>query len=320
MKTLENCQWTPRWVSHLACIKGCLDYLGIDVSDPWLYGGTGHAFVINLHEQVCPSGPTAWKTVKLFGLGRNLGYQVKGVFGSKHNGDLRQLQQEAWDHARQAIDQGLPCYGWELEIPEFYVVCGYDEVGYYFSGPGCEQGKGPKPWQELGDTGIGVVEMYSVEPGQAADNATVVKEALSFALSFAENPAEWVFKDYRSGTGGYDNWISALQEGKASDMGMRYNAGVWLECRQNAVGFLQEAQSRLPGHTDTLFDEAQAHYAVVSDSLEKVSKLYPWTHAAPDEDVLPVDDRSRAAVETLQTAREAEAAALQALSEIIQVL
>ena len=42
MKALENCRWTPRWVSHLGCIKGCLDFLGIEISDAWLYGGTGH--------------------------------------------------------------------------------------------------------------------------------------------------------------------------------------------------------------------------------------------------------------------------------------
>ena len=48
MKKLENCQWKPRWVSHLGCIKGCLDYLGIDLSDAWLYGATGHS------QQACP--------------------------------------------------------------------------------------------------------------------------------------------------------------------------------------------------------------------------------------------------------------------------
>lgn len=50
MKARGNCRWVPRWVSHMGCLKGCLDYLGIGISEAWLYGGTGHAFVINLHE------------------------------------------------------------------------------------------------------------------------------------------------------------------------------------------------------------------------------------------------------------------------------
>jgi hypothetical protein len=326
MSKLENCHWKPRWVSHLGCIRGCLEYLGIDISDAWLYGGTGHAFVINVHEEVCPSGPTAWKTVKLFELGSNLGYKLDGVFGFKGQGDFSGLQERAWDHARQAIDQGRPCYGWELEIPEFYVVYGYDAgdqgspPGYYYSGPGCEEGKGPKPWRELGDTGIGVLEMYSVWPGASADDATTVVQALSFAVEIAGNPKEWIFEGYRAGPEGFDNWVHALQEGKASDMGTRYNAGVWLECRQNAVGFLEEAKERLASRADAFFDAALTHYKIVSERLGKVAEIYPWTFEASDEDVLPVDEKSRAAVKALQEARDAEVSGLQALEEIVQAL
>jgi hypothetical protein len=264
--------------------------------------------------------------MKLFELGTNLGYRLDGVFGFKGQDDFSELQRRAWDHARQAIDQGRPCYGWELEIPEFYVVYGYDDgddntiAGYYYAGPGADEGKGPKPWQELGDTGIGVLEMYSVSPGKAADDATTVKQALTFALEHADSSEERAVPGYRTGLEGYDNWIRALQEGKASDMGMRYNAGVWLECRQNAVGFLQEAKERLPGRADAEFGKALAHYTAVAESLGQAAEIYPWTREASDEDVLPVDGKSRAAVEALQAALAAEAAGLQALEGIVQAL
>ncbi len=81
---------------------------------------------------------------------------------------------------------------------------------------------------------------------------------MSFALEHAANPEEWIFEDYRAGLEGFDNWILALQEGKASDMGVRFSAAVWLECRKNAVGFLEEAKERLAGQADPLFDEALA--------------------------------------------------------------
>jgi hypothetical protein len=320
MKTLENCQWAPRWVAHLGCVKGCLNSLGIEVSDAWLYGGTGHAFVINLHEEVCPSGPTAWDTGKLFELGANLGYKVDGVFGLKDQEDFPQRQRCAWEHARQAIDQGLPCYGWELEIPEYYVVYGYGDVGYYFSGPGCDAGKGPKPWSELGDTGIGVLEMYSVRPGEAADDTTTVRQALAFALEHATSPTKWIHEHYKAGPEGFDNWIRALEGGKASDMGMRYNTGVWLECRRNAVGFLKEAKARLTGRAEDLFDEAAAHYQVVTDHLGEVYEIYPWSDTADDEKVLPIDENSEAAVSALRAAKEAEVAGLAALAMIVGAL
>jgi hypothetical protein len=311
MKTLEHCQWVPRWVSHMGCLKGCLDFLKIEISDAWLYGGTGHAFVINLAEDVCPSGPTAWMTGKLFELGPNLGYKLDNVFGFKHQDDFAEVQARAFQHVQHAIDQGHPCYGWELEIPEFYVVYGYDDAaadsgaGYYYSGPGCDEGKGPKPLNELGDTGIGVVEMYSVSPGETADDVSTIREALTFALQHAANPKEWIFEGYASGLKGFDNWIAALQAGKASDMGMRYNTGVWLECRRNAVGFLKEARTRLAGKADAQFDAAATAYEVVADRLGEVAEIYPWSLEADAENVLPVDDKSESAAATLRAAREA---------------
>jgi hypothetical protein len=103
-------------------------------------------------------------------------------------------------------------------------------------------------------------------------------------------------------------------------MGTRYNTGVWLECRQYAVGFLEEAQTRLAGRADALFAEALDAYRIVAESLGQVAELYPWSWKASDEDQLPVDDKSRAAVEALQAARAAEAAGLEALAKIVQAL
>jgi len=53
-KKIENLRWKPMWVSHLGCTKGCLDYLNLDISDAWLFGATGHAFIINIYKVVCP--------------------------------------------------------------------------------------------------------------------------------------------------------------------------------------------------------------------------------------------------------------------------
>ena len=66
--------------------------------------------------------------------------------------------------------------------------------------------------------------------------------------------------------------------------------------------------------------EAIAHYKVVSESLGRVAEVYPWTFEASDEDVLPVDDRSHAAVEALRVAKGAEASGLQALEQIVGAL
>jgi hypothetical protein len=321
---LENLRWKPMWVSHLGCVKGCLEYLNLDVSDAWLFGGTGHAFIINLHEELCPSGPTAWVTEMLGRLGHNLGYDVDCVFGMKTAPDFTEKQKQAWGHVKQAIENGLPCYGWELEIPEFYVVYGYDEgdngtvAGYYYSGPGCDEGKGPAPWQGYGDTGIGIIEMYSVAPGKPAPDAKTVKDALAFALEHAENPKKWIFPKYGAGLAGYDNWITAVETGKADGFGMAYNAAVWSECRGFAVGFLKEAKNRLGDRSSALFDAAVQHYEVVAKSLRTVADTFPFQGLEPEHIQDP--GRLEVALENLRAAREAEASGLAVLEKIVDEL
>ncbi|MHA2153662.1 MAG: hypothetical protein ACXAAQ_17005, partial [Candidatus Thorarchaeota archaeon] len=148
-----------------------------EISTAWLFGGTGHAFVLNIAADLCPSGPTAWKPLILFQLAHHLGFEIKGIFSFKTREEFPKEQENAWDFVRKSIDDGKPCYGWELEIPEYYVINGYDDVGYYISGVGCDDGKGPIKWQEIGTSDIGVIEMYSVQKVPSSKPEVVVKEA-----------------------------------------------------------------------------------------------------------------------------------------------
>jgi len=283
-KQIEGLRWRPRWVSHLGCVKGCLDHLGVDVSWDWLYGGTAHAFAINIHKSVCPSGPTAWNYEMLFRLGTNLGYKVSCVFSSRHDDpDFADKQTKAWIHVCNSLDDNIPCYGWELKMPEFYVIYGVDDEGYYYSGPGCDEGEGSKPWSEVGMSEIGILEIFSVERCEPVSDEKVVKNALAFAIQHAKSPRKRDIPDYRSGLRAFDQWAAALDEGMALRFGQGYNAAVWTECREAAVGFLKEAKERLPGRADALFDEAIGHYTIVYSKLKALLDSYPFEPASEDE-------------------------------------
>ena len=296
-----------------------MDFLKLEVSDGWLYGGTGHAFVLNIHDDLGPSGPTAWKAGPVFRLGRNLGYKVQGVQAFKSDpAGLAEGQQQAWSLVRDAIDDGIPCFGWELEVPEYYVVYGYDEAGYYISGPGCNEGRGPKPWTELGDTGIGVLEMYRLQQGPAAEDEQVLKEALAFALEHATDTHKWVFPDYHAGLAGYEAWIDALQNGRADAMGMAYNTAVWKECRGFAAQFLQEARERLSGHADDLLAKAAGRYQTVFDHLTTVADLFPFHGIDPRH--FKDGDRVNTAIRALRDAKTAETKGLECLRAIVAAL
>ncbi len=319
MRLLDNLNYVPRWVSHMGSLKSCIDYLGLDISEPWLYGGTGHAFILNISKISCPSGPTAWKSEMLFKLGRNLGYDIDGVFGLIAMDDFEDKQWKAWEHVKKSIDAGIPCYGWELEIAEYYTIHGYDEEGYYYKGPGCIEGKGPKSYNELSDTEIGILEIYSVSNGKPKTDKEIIKDSLSFALEHKDNPEKWIFPDYRAGLEGYDLWIEGVKGEVASESGLAYNAACWSECRGHAVGFLEEAKERITG-VDEGFNEAIKHYKRVHQNLSKLTQLFPFDFPPNFEKTIEGDLRIPEAVEYLSKARKSESEGLNALANILSYL
>jgi len=257
----------------------------------------------------------------LFEGGVNLGYEFKASFSFKEgNEKFAELQENTWKFVKQSMDEGVPVYGWELEIPEYYVLYGYDDDGYYYSDPMADEAKGPKPWNELGTTDIGLIEVYRVKTGTAKDDAIIVKSALENALKHASNPEDWIFVDhYASGLKGYDVWINAMEAGKADRYGTGYNVEVWKECRHYAVGFLKEAKERLEGVADTLFDESLSHYQVVADNLSQVAEMYPFIPSSIPEAEGPIktDEKCQTAIDSLNRAREAEAEGMEFLEKII---
>lgn len=134
MKKLEKLYYQGRWGTDLACLKSCLNYLCIDMSDAWLYGASGHAFALNIHEQLCPSGPTAQRKERIYELAQNVGCKIQTLSAFRGEKNFPEKQKDIWEQAKKAIDQELPCCGWELDIPEYYLIYGYNKAGCLYSG------------------------------------------------------------------------------------------------------------------------------------------------------------------------------------------
>ena len=315
---IEGYRWKPMWISHVRCLKGVADKLGVNASVPWLFALTGHAFLINIHETLCPSG---WHVVgvPLDDGARNAGLVIEHLVEPNLVAEPKaELQQRAWDGVRKAIDAGKPCYGYDLEAGEYCAVYGYDDTGYYFSGPACDQGKGPLPWRDYGVKGeVGVIYMNAVTKGEPVSDAQAVRDALVVALKQSKK-VECDSPLYAGGLAGYDQWIRSIETGKADGFGMSYNAQCYSECRRNAVEFLKEAKGRLDAKLAPLFDKAIGHYGIVAQELKKVADTFPFFERKPEH----ITDKARtsAAIESLKAAKAEEARGLEALAEIAKTL
>ena len=311
-RTLDGLKQHTKWVAELGCLQGCLRYLGIHCSDEWLYGATGHAFLMNIGASVCPSGPVTFRSDEMARTGEGLGYRFDTIRGTAWQDDLAETRRRAWQFVRTAIDDGNPCYCWELHIPDYYVINGYDGDDYLFNGVPPHPSGNRKPWNTLGESKIQIVDVRGVRKGEAASDAEVVKKGIAFALEFMEDGSPYRFDGYYAGVAAFDRWIEDVSSRKAMVVGVAYNAVVWHECRHHAVEFLREAATRV-GKLDGAFEKTASHYETVSQNLSKLKTVFPFP---PSKNFELTTDRVEISLAYLRNAREAERRAIDGLRKI----
>lgn len=322
IKELPGLKWEPKSQALLGCIKGCLNYLNKPVSDAWLYGATGIAFMINIHENVYSYSVGRWNKEEFYQLGENIGYETENIVGENSRGDFHSQQMNAWDAVRKAIDNGYPCYGYPLSpIPEIYLIHGYGQCGYYYKGVSYENGNGPKLWNELG-LPEHYFEIHIVKPCKPAPVEKTIKDALSFAIEFSSDTNKWIGPEYKAGLAAYDQWIAALRKGNADAFGNAFNTLVWSECRSYSVPFLTEAKKLVRPDLRELFDEAILHYRKASENLQKVSELFPCftVSSLQREENLKNKELCDEAINHLAAAKEEDSLGLNVLRKIVSQL
>lgn len=276
---LANLQQPPLDTTLMGCIKGACDYFDHDLSVPMLFGLTGHAFLINIHSELCPSGPYVWDKERFYGLLSQIGIRNVGCHQRLKDTDPQRVRQIEGE-LKTALDNGKLCM---LDFLEHQLVAGYDEGGLILLQPWNGRADSEIPaltfgsWEEClaleGWAHVTVLENES-EPRPLLEIAT---EALTYATEMYQDPARFEFPagvpgagQYRIGDRAYESWIAGVEKGLGNTHGHWWNAKVWSECRRNAGEFFTQLAELLESPEARRTCEALHEvYADIAGSLEK---------------------------------------------------
>ena len=241
---MHGLRMPPFNTTLMGVLRGVFDYYGMDASDPMLYGGSGHAFLMNLHEELCPSSPYCWNRAGFARLLRNLGVEMVD-HGFFHGGPSAAERAAVETLLRAEIDRGVPC---SLLNMENQLITGYDEVGFDTAQPWGPQMDLPPArlsygsWVELAnEVHVNFFSFPRVEP---ADDGTIVAESLRYAVDLYLQPNAHTQPPYAVGAGAWSSWITAVKNGHGRSHGNWWNAMVWSECRSRASEYLSEASEK----------------------------------------------------------------------------
>ena len=227
--------------SLMGVIIGVADYYGLDHSDAWLFGGSSHAFLINIHDQLCPSGPYCWNPKTFHNLLDNLGLSMRGL-GFFHSESPAEERGQVEQAVRDSIDAGNPCSVLNMENQ---IVAGYGDQHLVLLNPWPESNLPITPgtltygtWKEFGEEVH--VDFHAFARVEGADDLTTIRESLGWAVDMVRNPLEHTGEKYTVGLGAYDAWIGAIEAGHGSGHGNWWNGTVWSECRRMASEYFSE--------------------------------------------------------------------------------
>ncbi|MDF2720624.1 MAG: hypothetical protein K0Q59_299 [Paenibacillus sp.] len=223
---------------------------------------------------------------------------------------------------QRSVDQGIPAIAWDLFVPEFGVIFGYDDEKLEFHAKDVTK-EGTLPYQKLGRGQVGELFVLTLNEFAEMDK----KAALTGALELITHHARVRYHrhpkpPYQNGLAGYDAWIGAFRRGAVDMFGNAYNAALVCDARAHAAAFLRHVQLRWNGDSPEergiarLAGEAAEHYQAVFDALVLLPPLYPFPQGGNPN----IAANAAYSIDVLERAKAAEERGVEVLERLLVVL
>ncbi|MFC4546201.1 hypothetical protein ACFO25_07555 [Paenactinomyces guangxiensis] len=311
------------WTSIGAAMKGVLNVTeqkGISTFE--LMGYSSLAFRINIHPgDVDVAGPTAfiWDEVLTKALA-NLGFESRYVGTTeyqfeKFSGDRLT---EAMEAIQTSIDRGKPAIVWDMFVPEFGLIYGYDDGKQQFEAVDF-QARQMLPYMKLGQGQLKELAVLTVGNFKKTDPGKMLTSSLQMILDHAYG-RERTIPGYVNGLAAYHAWIEAFRGGNVDPFGNAYNTAVVADARRFAAHFAfwlgNDCTGLLHPQEMILLKKAAVQYTRVAEVLTALTCLFPFPGGGEPNQ----SDQSQQAIKWLTKAKEAEEQGVQYLSQLLEQL
>ena len=283
-KLLGGVEIVTNWTSLAGAVEGALRSLGEPVTAAWVMGVSGLAFRLTLptagDELAAPGAEAAIDLERAAGLFRNLGRKVEVATARPGGRDYDKCRGEAIKRVRKSIDRGIPAVVYDLHLPQFGLVKGYDDragVWYVSTMMSGQYGetlpltRWPVPERHGPIIALLLGDRVRVDPRRA------VLDALRFAVTYAEQGDAGDGSGAVHGLAAYARWQEAFTRGEPiSAPGNATLVQVLQSARRDATAFLRADASRLLPEAAPVLAQAAAAYDAEVLALSRMMTMFPF--------------------------------------------
>lgn len=333
------------WTTCASALYGLMEHTDRKYSLPMLMGLSGHAFRMTVFTgDIHIAGPTAFDFRGILQQGlQNMGFTSRVVGGeemlpepgpnsnlidsqllsdkAREKRELPKLLPEALELIHRSIDQGKPVLVWDLFIPEFGVIYGYDdEQRVLYAGDNCGHNN-TVPYENLGRGLIEELFVLAIDEPFDISKTEMLKNALQMILRHYHGGEER-FPRSVNGLEAYQVWLDAYRNRSIEPNGNAYNLAVVHDARLYAAAFLQELGDTWLVDVDVsaeivdLSKAAAKKYREVSNQFAQICKLFPFPSGGDPNN----EQQANQAIQLIQTARTHEEEAVALLEQMYERL
>lgn len=190
-------------------------------------------------ESLCPSETSIWSFdsqkpwVESGGL---LCDYVGRYWGQDNIEEERRLK--AIEIIRKSIDNGIPAVSWDISVPEWGLITGYDDAAESFSTLAVNGSESPLPYDKLGKRDLPILSVLTVTGRSGKDSKQIYRDTLRLAVSHLKGE-EWC--DNAKGLAAYPALINYVRE-KITDScrSLEYALGTYAGLRYYAAKYFKK--------------------------------------------------------------------------------
>jgi len=312
------------WTQAAQTVYGILQYT--DKKDMFsmadVMGYSGHAFRITIdRETVNPAAPTVYSPYDLMGRTFILfGFKVEQV-GIPTPATPEQLESFI-SFIQTSIDKGVPVTGWDLFIPEFGIIYGYDHEKQVLYARDVEK-DGEIAYSEINNRRYNFLHAMAITDSLPVDILSVLKQSMERSIAFSKGELQKPeHEPFRNGLAGYDAWIEAYTKHNINVPGNAYNLAVIADAREFAVKFFNSFRDKWRGQTAleqqlvALADEAAVYYGKVADALGRMRSMFPFPNGGEPNDPI----QANRAIQWIHEAKSEEIKGIEVMERMLKRL
>ncbi len=224
--------------SFTHALASSLHASGCGIERKIITGASGFAFRMWVEKAQCPSAMSMFDFVSLLRAGVEFcGYSCTHIVRLWDQENLEEeRRQQAHEAIKSAVDEGRAPIAWDIGIPEWGLIAGYDDENKEYETIDCRGIRGTMPYTQLGKREIPILAVTI--PGKPTGESMLDLSPRAVAAAICHAHGLEVSFGNATGLHAYPAWASLIKSVDQTGFNSQYYAGTYAHLRGCAASYL----------------------------------------------------------------------------------